>query len=105
MPHIVFIQPDGDTVEVRAKAGESVMFAASRAGVDGIEAECGGSGMCGTCHCYVDERVDVLPDPTPEEANILQWVVDPQENSRLTCQLVVSDAIDGAVFRVPATQF
>ncbi len=106
MPELLFLQPDGETVAVMAKVGESVMFAAYRAGIEGIEAECGGTGTCGTCHCYVDERVrDVAPSPSDEEQTVLQWVVEPRENSRLTCQMVVNEDLDGTTFEVPASQF
>ncbi len=106
MPDIKFKQPDGQIIEVEALIGDSVMMAASKAGVEGIEAECGGSGMCGTCHCYVDEAtVENLPPPEKSESNILQWVIEPQANSRLSCQLVVTDILEGTLFEVPATQF
>lgn len=106
MPAITFKQPDGEIIEVDALIGDSVMMAASKAGIYGIEAECGGSGICGTCHCYVDEAfLADFPPPAREEANILQWVIEPQQNSRLSCQLMVTDAIEGTLFNVPATQF
>ena len=106
MPELSFIQPDGESVSVRARLGESVMFAAFRAGVEGIEAECGGTGTCGTCHCYVDEQaMRAAPAPLDAESNVLHWVVEPRDNSRLTCQMVVDEALDGAVFEVPASQF
>ncbi len=106
MPELSFIQPDGEAVSITAMTGESVMAAAFRTGVHGIEAECGGNGVCGTCHCYVDERVmNAAPSPSAEEGNMLQWVIEPRENSRLTCQLEVSEELDGAVFEVPASQF
>ena len=106
MPELSFIQPDGESVAVTARVGEPVMFAAYRAGVEGIEAECGGTGTCGTCHCYVDEKgMSAAASPSMEESNVLEWVVDPRENSRLTCQMMVNEELDGAVFKVPASQF
>ena len=106
MPQLSFVQADGESVSVTARLGEPVMFAAFRAGIEGIEAECGGTGTCGTCHCYVDEQVmGAAPAPTVEESNVLQWVVEPRNNSRLTCQVTVSEDLDGAVFEVPESQF
>ncbi len=78
------------------------MYAARAAGVDGIIAECGGSAMCATCHCYViDAPEGALPDPAANEADTIEFMGnEPQENSRLTCQIEATAALEGAVFQV-----
>jgi 2Fe-2S ferredoxin len=78
------------------------MYAARDAGVDGIIAECGGSAMCATCHCYViDAPEGSLPAPLDDEADTVEFMAnEPKENSRLTCQIKATPAMVGAVFEV-----
>lgn len=105
MPTITFIQPDGEAMEVDAIAGETVMETAMGNGVDGILADCGGACSCATCHGYVDEGwLDKLPEMDDAEESMIEFAIDRQPNSRLTCQLVVSDDMDGMTIRLPATQ-
>ena len=85
--------------------GVSVMQAAVRAGIRGIEAICGGAAVCATCHVYVaKEWLGRLPVPSMDELKTLDCVVDPDESSRLACRIVVHDNLDGLVVRVPLTQ-
>jgi 2Fe-2S ferredoxin len=106
MPRITFIEPSGNRVEVDATAGESVMRAATNNAVTGIAAECGGCLSCATCHGYVDlQWIERLPPPSEEEKVMLECAIDPRPNSRLTCQIVVSDELDGLVVEIPATQY
>lgn len=106
MPKIVFIEASGKQHVVDAKAGESVMLAATGSMVPGILADCGGSCTCATCHAYLDEAwVGRVPPVGADEAAMLEGVLDPKANSRLTCQVTVSEELDGAVFRVPASQY
>ena len=99
MPDITFIEPDGTVRTVLATTGESLMLAATRAGVDGIIGECGGSAMCATCHCY--HEAGTLPPPDDLEADTLEFnALNVQPNSRLSCQIRVTDALAGLILRV-----
>ncbi len=106
MPTLLFISHDGNQFEVEAAVGESVMAAAVAAGIDGILADCGGSCACATCHAMVDPAwQDRLPPAEDMELMTLEGALDPQPNSRLTCQIVVDASMDGAIFHLPARQF
>ncbi|WP_108482398.1 2Fe-2S iron-sulfur cluster-binding protein [Oceaniglobus ichthyenteri] len=102
MAKITFIQPDGSPLIVDAQPGDSVMVAATAAGVDGIAAECGGSCMCATCHCLVETGpIGALPEMEDAERDTLEFTAEQmQPASRLTCQITVSEALDGLVLRV-----
>ncbi len=102
MVQVTFLQPDGTARVIEAKPGEPLMFPARNAGVKGIVAECGGSAMCATCHCYViDVPNGPLPAPLPDEADTIEFNAHtPRDNSRLTCQIKVTEALEGAVFQV-----
>ena len=106
MPKIVFIQADGREQSVQAVSGASVMQTAIGAGVPGIVAECGGSAMCATCHVYVDPAwVDQLQAPLATELEMLECTAaDRLDNSRLSCQIKATDALDGLVIRIPERQ-
>ncbi len=99
MPQITFVEPDGTRREVSARPGESLMAAATRANVAGIIAECGGSAMCATCHCYLIDGA--LPEAEALEAETLEFVAqNVQASSRLTCQITVTDTMAGIVLQV-----
>jgi 2Fe-2S ferredoxin len=102
MVQVTFIEEDGTRRQIDAKAGEPLMYAARDAGVEGIIAECGGSAMCATCHCYVVEAPEgALPAPLDAEADTIEFMAnEPQDNSRLMCQITATDALEGAVFQV-----
>jgi ferredoxin, 2Fe-2S len=102
MVQVTFLQADGTSRVIDARVGEQLMFPARNAGVKGIVAECGGSAMCATCHCYVLETPGgPLPDPLPDEADTIEFNAnEPRDNSRLTCQIKVTEALEGAVFQV-----
>lgn len=102
MVKVIFIEENGNRREIEARPGEPLMYAAKDAGVAGIIAECGGSAMCGTCHCYLLEAPNgPLPEPEVAEADTIEFNANaPRENSRLTCQIKVTDALEGAVFKV-----
>lgn len=106
MPTIHYILKDGTTKTVQAPDGVSVMEAAVRNNVRGIDAECGGSCSCATCHVYVDEAfADRLAAPDEMEAELLEGVAaERQSTSRLSCQIPMSPALDGLTVRVPARQ-
>ena len=102
MARITFIQPDGTEKVVEAVAGETLMIAATTAGVEGIVAECGGSCMCATCHCLIlDGPADALPAMEDAERDTLEFTAaQMQQASRLTCQIRVTEALSGLTLRV-----
>ncbi len=102
MARITFIQPDGSERVVEAAAGETLMRAATAAGVDGIVAECGGSCMCATCHCLVVAGPsEALPAIQDAERDTLDFTAQAIEaTSRLTCQIRVTEAMSGLILRV-----
>ncbi len=105
MAKITFIEHDGTAREVVAENGSTVMEAAIRNSVPGIEAECGGACACATCHVYVDEAWTAAVGPaSPMEEDMLDFAFDIRPNSRLSCQIKLSDALDGLVVRTPARQ-
>ncbi|MFC9837869.1 2Fe-2S iron-sulfur cluster-binding protein [Rhodococcus sp. NPDC127530] len=106
MPKIIYRSADGAENYVDALDGTSVMQAAVSAGIDGIVAECGGNGMCATCHIYLDpERLHEFPAIEAAEDEMLDCAVSPRrEGSRLSCQLPINDAHDGIVVELPEAQ-
>jgi len=106
MPRVTFIAADGTSTEAEGDIGQSVMSVAVNAGVEVILAECGGACACGTCHCYVDaEWLQRLVPPSGSETAMIECVIDPRPESRLTCQLKLTDALDGLVLHLPAAQY
>jgi 2Fe-2S ferredoxin len=105
MPKITFTQADGSASEVNAVLGDSIMETAIDNDIEGIIAECGGACSCATCHIYVDETwLDRLPVPDALEDGMLDCVLDRQANSRLSCQIRVTEDLDGITVRVPDAQ-
>jgi 2Fe-2S ferredoxin len=101
MPKISFINTAGDAVEVEASADLTLMEVAVDNNVQGIVAECGGACACATCHAYVDEAwVSRLPAISDMEDAMLDSAMDRRPNSRLTCQIEVTDELDGMVVTV-----
>jgi len=102
MPKMVFVERDGTHKEVEAPLGLSVLEIAHRNSVD-IEGACEGSLACSTCHVIVDgEWFGKLTKPTEDEEDMLDLAFDLQETSRLGCQLIMTDALDGLVVKLPA---
>jgi len=102
MPKMVFIERDGKQKEVEAPLGLSVLEIAHRNSVD-IEGACEGSLACSTCHVIVDGAwFSKLAKPTEDEEDMLDLAFDLQETSRLGCQLIMTDALDGLVVKLPA---
>jgi 2Fe-2S ferredoxin len=106
MPTIHYILKDGSTRSVEAKPGASVMETAIRHNIRGIDAECGGSCSCATCHVYVaDDFLAKLPAPDEMEDELLDGTASERApNSRLSCQITVTADLDGLTVRVPETQ-
>jgi 2Fe-2S ferredoxin len=101
MPTVTFIQPDGTREDVEAEVGYSVMEAATLNGIRGIEAECGGACSCATCHVHVDaEWLGRLPEMEPMEDAMLDAANDRRADSRLSCQLEVTEELDGLTVTV-----
>jgi len=105
MPKITFITHDGKHHEIDALAGSTVMENAIKNTVPGIEAECGGACACATCHVYVDDAwQDIVGSPEIMEEDMLDFAHEPKKGSRLSCQIKVTQALDGLVVRVPDKQ-
>lgn len=105
MARITFIEASGEAHVVEAQPGYSVMEAAIFNEVPGIEAVCGGACVCSTCHCYIDAAARAeLQAQSPEELGLLEGHPDETEDSRLSCQIKVTKALDGLTVRLPARQ-
>lgn len=106
MAKITFIEHSGTEHAVDAEAGMTVMEAAVKNSVPGIEAECGGACACATCHVYVDPAwVEKTGAREDMEEDMLDFAFEVEDNSRLSCQIKVTDALDGLIVRVPEKQF
>jgi 2Fe-2S ferredoxin len=107
VPRISFISPDGQRQEFEVPEGTSAMTAARLNSVNGIEAECGGSLSCGTCHVYVGtDFIAKLPAPSEQEVEMLDLVAaDRKPGSRLSCQIAINHAIDGIEIGIPESQY
>ncbi|MEM7777138.1 MAG: 2Fe-2S iron-sulfur cluster-binding protein [Pseudomonadota bacterium] len=106
MAKITFVQPDGTEAVVDAATGITVMEAAKLNLIDGVDAECGGACACATCHVYVDDAwSERTGKPSEMEEDMLDFAFDVRETSRLSCQIRVTDELDGLVVRVPEKQF
>jgi len=106
MAKITYIEHNGTEHVVDVANGLTVMEGARDNNIPGIEADCGGACACSTCHVYVDEAwVPKLPTKEAMEEDMLDFAYEPDEaKSRLTCQLKVTDALDGLVVRMPEKQ-
>jgi 2Fe-2S ferredoxin len=105
MVKITFVDAEGQARTVEAEPGSTVMEAAIRNDVPGIEAECGGACACATCHVYVDEAfIERLPKAEPMEEDMLDFAYDVRTSSRLSCQIRVTPEIDGLVVTTPEQQ-
>ena len=106
MPKITFIESNGTEQTVEAEIGMTVMEAAVKNMVPGIEAECGGACSCATCHIYVEDAWrEAAGSPDEMEEDMLDFAFDVRETSRLSCQIPITDALDGLVVRIPDKQF
>ncbi|MGB5335256.1 MAG: 2Fe-2S iron-sulfur cluster-binding protein [Woeseiaceae bacterium] len=101
MPKITYVTTDGERHDVEVDNGYSVMEGAINNDIDGIVAECGGACACATCHAYIDEKwLDKLPEMDDMEDSMLDAAFERKANSRLSCQIEVSDELDGLVVYV-----
>jgi 2Fe-2S ferredoxin len=105
MPIVTFIRFDGETQQERGDLGQSVMQVAVNAGIPGVIADCGGLATCATCHVHIDAAwLEKLPPPSRDEAEMILCTVDPDERSRLSCQVRLTEELDGIVVHLPETQ-
>ena len=105
MPKITYIEHGGKTHTIEVANGLSVMEGAVQNNIPGIDADCGGSMACATCHVYVKEEwFNKLPKKEDGEEDMLDMAFEPKTNSRLSCQLMVSEQIDGLVVNLPEKQ-
>jgi 2Fe-2S ferredoxin len=106
MPKVIFITPDGVRHAVDVDSGYSVMEAAINNNIDGIVAECGGACACATCHSYVDDAwSDKMPPMDDMEDSMLDAAYERKDNSRLTCQIEVTEELDGLVIHVADNEY
>ena len=105
MPKITYKTQDDKTHIIDVQNGLTVMEGAIQNDIPGIDADCGGGMSCATCHVYVnDEWLDKLPAKEDGEEDMLDMAFQPKKNSRLSCQLIVSDTLDGLVVNIPSKQ-
>jgi len=106
MPTIIITQKDGTDVSVEASIGQSMMQAVVDSKVSGIIGECGGAAMCGTCHVFIkSEHLDILPPLSQNENELLDCTATPRRpNSRLSCQLKMTAALEGIQLELPEQQ-
>ena len=105
MPKITYIENNGNPHTIEVASGLSVMEGAVQNDITGIDADCGGGMACATCHVYVKEEwFDKLPKKEDGEEDMLDMAYEPKKNSRLSCQLIVSDELDGLIVSIPSKQ-
>jgi|TARA_B100000586_G_scaffold40786_1_gene26155 2Fe-2S ferredoxin len=105
MPKITYIEHGGKSHTIEVSNGLSVMEGAVQNNIPGIDADCGGSMACATCHVYVKEEwFNKLPKKEDGEEDMLDMAFEPKKNSRLSCQLMVSEQLDGLVVDLPEKQ-
>ena len=105
MPKITYIERNGKSHKLEVANGLTVMEGAVQNNISGIDADCGGSCACATCHIYVDEKwFNKLPNKESAEEDMLDMAFEPKPLSRLACQLTVSDDLDGLVVNMPSKQ-
>jgi 2Fe-2S ferredoxin len=105
MPEITYIDANGHRRTIQAEVGTTVMEAAIKNGIPGIEAECGGACACATCHVYVDDAWRAtVGEPSPMEEDMLDFAYDIRPNSRLSCQIKVTEDLNGLIVQTPERQ-
>ena len=106
MPKVIYITPDETRHEVEVETGYSIMEGAINNNIEGIVAECGGACACATCHSYVDAAWTVkIPAMDDMEDSMLDAAFERKDNSRLTCQVEMSDELDGIVIHVADNEY
>lgn len=107
MPQVIYVEHDGSRRSVEVAEGENVMRGALYNGIEGIVGECGGGLACATCHCYVaSDWMGRLPPPGDAEIQMLESAVSEiRPNSRLSCQITMTPALDGLTVDLPERQY
>lgn len=107
MALVTYIRADGGRQQAEVPNGDSVMQGAVRNNIEGVVGECGGALACATCHCYVDEAwTEQVGGPSEAESQMLEYAAsEARPNSRLSCQIIISDALNGLVVRLPEAQY
>ena len=105
MPKITYQDNKGNSNTIDVENGLTVMEGAIQNDIPGIDADCGGSMACATCHVYVEEKwLDKLSKPEEAEVDMIDMAFEPKKNSRLSCQLMVTDQLEGLVVNLPEKQ-
>jgi len=105
MPKITYQDIQGNSKTIDVDNGLTVMEGAIQNDIPGIDADCGGSMACATCHVYVEEKwLNKIPKAEEAEIDMIDMAYDPKKNSRLSCQLIVTDELDGLKVTTPAKQ-
>ena len=105
MPKIVYKDHQGNSKSIDVENGLSVMEGAIQNEIPGIDADCGGSMACATCHVYVEENwLSKLPKAEDAEIDMIDMAFEPKKNSRLSCQIIVDNELDGLVVTTPEKQ-
>ena len=105
MPKIIYKDNQGNSKIIEVENGLSVMEGAIQNDIPGIDADCGGSMACATCHVYVkDEWLNKIPKAEDAEVDMIDMAYEPKKNSRLSCQIIMSDELDGLEVTTPEKQ-
>ena len=105
MPKIIFKDSQGNSKTIEVDNGLTVMEGAVQNEVPGIDADCGGSMACATCHVYVEDSwLNKIPKAEDAENDMIDMAYSPKKNSRLSCQIIVSDELDGLTVNIPSKQ-
>ena len=105
MPKVTYIEFNGQEHTVEVEKGLSIMEGAVQNNVPGIDADCGGSCACATCHVYVDENfLNKIPKAQESEQDMIDFVQNADKSSRLSCQIIITNDLDGIVVRMPKKQ-
>ena len=105
MPKITYKDNQDNSKTIEVENGLTVMEGAIQNDIPGIDADCGGSMACATCHVYVEEKwLDKIPKAEEAEVDMIDMACEPKKNSRLSCQLIVSDELDGLIVTTPEKQ-
>ena len=105
MTKITYKDFQGNSKTINVESGLSVMEGAIQNEIPGIDADCGGSMACATCHVYVEEKwLNKIPKAEEAEVDMIDMAFEPKKNSRLSCQIIVSDELDGLIVNIPSKQ-
>ena len=105
MPKITYIDQKGESKTIDVENGLTVMEGAIQNNISGIDADCGGSMACATCHVYVEDSwLNKIPQAEDAENDMIDMAYNPKKNSRLSCQIIVSEELDGLIVTTPEKQ-